>query len=96
MRDSWQVREQIVTSNLDTTEWIATFDYALLAQSAVDRYKNNAFDLVVERIPSPAAQDSLTALCLRLRLRCARSLFVREDNPHPMRCAGTCLGLPIP
>jgi DNA replication protein DnaC len=38
----------IVTSNRDTAEWIATFDDTLLAQSAVDRFKNNAFDLVVD------------------------------------------------
>ena len=38
----------IVTSNRDTAEWIAAFDDALLAQSAVDRFKNNAFDLVIE------------------------------------------------
>ncbi len=38
----------LVTSNRDTDEWIATFDDALLAQSAVDRFKNNAFDLVVD------------------------------------------------
>jgi DNA replication protein DnaC len=38
----------IVTSNRDTAEWIATFDDAMLAQSAVDRFKNNAFDLVVD------------------------------------------------
>ena len=38
----------IVTSNRDTAEWIATFDDALLALSAVDRFKNNAFDLVVD------------------------------------------------
>ena len=38
----------IATSNRDTAEWIATFDDALLAQSAVDRFKNNAFDLVVD------------------------------------------------
>jgi DNA replication protein DnaC len=38
----------IVTSNRDTSEWIATFDDPMLAQSAVDRFKNNAFDLVVE------------------------------------------------
>ena len=38
----------VVTSNRDTAEWIATFDDALLAQSAVDRFKNNAFDLVVD------------------------------------------------
>lgn len=38
----------IVTSNRDTSEWLAMFDDALLAQSAVDRFKNDAFDLVVE------------------------------------------------
>jgi DNA replication protein DnaC len=38
----------IVTSNRDTAEWIATFDDMLLAQSAVDRFKNNAFDLVID------------------------------------------------
>jgi hypothetical protein len=38
----------VVTSNRDTAEWIATFDDVLLAQSAVDRFKNNAFDLVVD------------------------------------------------
>lgn len=38
----------IVSSNRDTAEWIAAFDDALLAQSAVDRFKNNAFDLVVD------------------------------------------------
>lgn len=38
----------IVTSNRDTAEWIAAFDDALLAQSAVDRFRNNAFDLVVD------------------------------------------------
>jgi DNA replication protein DnaC len=38
----------LITSNRDTSEWIATFDDVLLAQSAVDRVINNAFDLVVE------------------------------------------------
>jgi len=38
----------IVTSNRDTAEWLATFDDTLLAQSAVDRFKNNAYDLVVD------------------------------------------------
>lgn len=38
----------IVTSNRDTVEWLATFDDTLLAQSAVDRFKNNAYDLVVD------------------------------------------------
>jgi DNA replication protein DnaC len=38
----------VVTSNRDTAEWIATFDDAMMAQSAVDRFVNNAFDLVVD------------------------------------------------
>lgn len=38
----------IVTSNRDTAEWLAMFDDMLLAQSAVDRFKNAAFDFVVE------------------------------------------------
>ncbi|AKF07638.1 IS21-like element helper ATPase IstB [Sandaracinus amylolyticus] len=38
----------IVTSNRDTSEWLAAFDEVLLAQSAVDRFIHNAFDLVVE------------------------------------------------
>ena len=38
----------IVTSNRDTVEWLATFDDVLLAQSAVDRFKNAAYDLIVE------------------------------------------------
>lgn len=38
----------VVTSNRDTAEWIATFDDVLLAQSAVDRFINNAYDLVIE------------------------------------------------
>ena len=38
----------IVTSNRDTSEWIATFDDLLQAQSAVDRFINAAYDLVIE------------------------------------------------
>lgn len=38
----------VVTSNRDTAEWLATFDDTLLAQSAVDRFKNAAYDLVIE------------------------------------------------
>lgn len=38
----------IVTSNRDTAEWLAMFDDVLLAQSAVDRFKNGAFDFVIE------------------------------------------------
>ncbi len=38
----------IVTSNRDTAEWLAMFDDMLLAQSAVDRFRNAAYDFVVE------------------------------------------------
>jgi len=38
----------IVTTNRDTTEWLAMFDDTLRAQSAVDRFRNAAYDLVIE------------------------------------------------
>jgi len=38
----------IITSNRDTADWLALFDDALLGQSAVDRFKNNAYDLVID------------------------------------------------
>ena len=38
----------VVTSNRDTAEWLPMFDDVLLAQSAVDRFKNAAFDFVIE------------------------------------------------
>ncbi len=38
----------IVTSNRDTAEWLGMFDDMLLAQSAVDRFKNAAYDFVIE------------------------------------------------
>jgi DNA replication protein DnaC len=38
----------IITSNRDTSEWLAMFDDVMLAQSAVDRFKNAAYDLVME------------------------------------------------
>ena len=38
----------ILTSNRDTAEWLAMFDDVLLAQSAVDRVKNTAFDFVMD------------------------------------------------
>lgn len=57
----------IVTSNRDTAEWLATFDDVLLAQSAVDRFNNAAYDLVVEG-------ESYRA---RLKPK------VQDDNPPP-------------
>jgi DNA replication protein DnaC len=38
----------VITSNRDTAEWLAAFDETLLAQSAVDRFVHNAYDLVIE------------------------------------------------
>lgn len=38
----------VVTSNRDTSEWLAAFDEVLLAQSAVDRFIHNAYDLVID------------------------------------------------
>src|SRR6266536_6201597 len=38
----------IITSNRNTSEWLAMFDEVLLAQSAIDRFKNAAYDFVIE------------------------------------------------
>jgi DNA replication protein DnaC len=38
----------IVTSNRGPDEWLAAFSDPLRAQSAIDRFTNNAYDLVVE------------------------------------------------
>lgn len=38
----------VVTSNRDTAEWLSTFDDTLLAQSAIDRFQNAAYDLVID------------------------------------------------
>jgi DNA replication protein DnaC len=38
----------LVTSNRDTDEWLTMFDDPLRAQSAIDRFKNAAYDLVIE------------------------------------------------
>jgi DNA replication protein DnaC len=38
----------VITSNRDTAEWLAMFDDMLLAQSAVDRFKNAAYDFVID------------------------------------------------
>ena len=57
----------IVTSNRDTAEWLAAFDETLLAQSAVDRFIHNAYDLIIEG-------ESYRA---RLKPR------LRDDDPPP-------------
>ncbi len=38
----------IITSNRDTSDWLAFFDENILAQSAIDRLRNNAYDLVID------------------------------------------------
>ena len=38
----------VLTSNRDPEEWLATFSDPLRAQSAIDRLKNNAYDLIIE------------------------------------------------
>jgi len=38
----------IVTSNRDTDEWLTVFDDSLRAQGAVDRFKNAAYDLIID------------------------------------------------
>ena len=38
----------IVTSNRDTAEWLRMFDDVLLAQSAIDRFMNAAYDLIID------------------------------------------------
>ena len=38
----------IVTSNRGPDEWLATFADPIRAQSAIDRFANSAFDLVIE------------------------------------------------
>lgn len=38
----------VITSNRDTADWLACFDDPMLGQSAVDRYRSAAYDLVVE------------------------------------------------
>jgi DNA replication protein DnaC len=42
------ISSTIVTSNRDTADWLGVFDDGLLGQGAIDRFKNNAYDLVVE------------------------------------------------
>ena len=38
----------IVTSNRGPDEWLATFADPVRAQSAIDRFTSNAYDLVIE------------------------------------------------
>jgi hypothetical protein len=59
----------IITSNRDTAEYLAMFDDTLLAQSAVDRFKNDTFDLVIDGEPYRPRLKPRSRTRLRLRLR---------------------------
>jgi IstB-like ATP binding protein len=78
----------IVTSNRDTAEWLAAFDETLLAQSAVDRFIHNAYDLVVGRRIVPSSTQAQAP-----RRRPAAELAQREeaaDRQTPLtRASGT-------
>lgn len=67
----------VVTSNRDTAEWLAVFDDALLARSAVDCFRNSAYDIVVDR-ESYRARLKPTVLPRTLRSPRAPS---RSDPP---------------
>jgi DNA replication protein DnaC len=43
-----RVGSMVVTSNREPSEWLATFADPLRAQSAIDRFSSNSFDLVIE------------------------------------------------
>ena len=43
MHHAWSI-----TSNRGPDEWLATFADPLRAQSAIDRFVNNAYDLVID------------------------------------------------
>jgi DNA replication protein DnaC len=54
-RDAWEILTErhrsgsmIVTSNRGPDEWLATFADPVRAQSAIDRFTSNSYDLVIE------------------------------------------------
>ena len=48
MVDRHRCGSVIITSNRGPDEWLATFADPVRAQAAVDRFVNNAYDLVIE------------------------------------------------
>jgi DNA replication protein DnaC len=44
----YRVGSMVVTSNRGPDEWLATFADPVRAQSAIDRFTSNAYDLIVE------------------------------------------------
>lgn len=54
--------------NRDTADGLAVFDDPLLGQGAVDRFKNNAYDLIVDgQSTAPGSSPASTKTGLRLR-----------------------------
>ena len=46
--ERYRIGSMIVTSNRGPDEWLATFADPVRAQSAIDRFTSNAYDLVIE------------------------------------------------
>lgn len=46
--ERYRIGSMIVTSNRGPDEWLATFADPIRAQSAIDRFTSNAYDLVIE------------------------------------------------
>jgi hypothetical protein len=46
--ERYRTSSMIVTSNRGPDEWLATFADPVRAQSAIDRFTSNAYDLVIE------------------------------------------------
>jgi DNA replication protein DnaC len=46
--ERYRIGSIIVTSNRGPDEWLATFADPVRAQSAIDRFTSNAYDLVIE------------------------------------------------
>ena len=75
----------IVTSNRDTAEWLAMFDDVLLAQSAVDRFKNAAYDFVmrVSRTGPDSSRSSRSTDRRHLRPRRSHACAHDADAEPP-------------
>ena len=71
----------IICCNRDTSEWLAMFDDVLLAQSAVDRFKNAAYDFVIDGESYRPRQKP--ACSMTLRLTAPRGVAMTKTRLHP-------------
>ena len=97
----------VVTSHRDTGAWLTAFDETLPAQSAVDRFIHNAYDLVVEgesyraRLkpklrdddPPPITQSSKKPAIGRRRRRGDTAALARASEPSTLRGSSGMLRL---